>query len=58
MNMGFFKKKDGGKDYSFHEWSELETGWGKSKYIGREIKAAISFIVGALIVLTLMGARF
>ena len=56
--MGFFKKKDGGKDYSFQEWSELETGWGKSKYIGREIKAAISFIVGALIVLTLMGARF
>jgi hypothetical protein len=56
--MGFFKKKDGGKDYSFQEWSELETGWGKSKYIGREIKTVISFLIGVFIILTLMGSRF
>ena len=43
--MGFFRKKDGGKDYSFQEWDELETGWGKSKYVGRSIKEIFGIIL-------------
>ena len=54
MGMGFFRTKDGGKDYGFEEWSELQTGWGKSKYIGRSVKQLIGFIIFATVLLMLM----
>ena len=47
--MGFFKTKDGERDYSFQEWKNLKTGWGKTKYIGREIKTLIFFAIGVYI---------
>ena len=43
--MGFFKRKDGGADNAYQDWKDLETGWGKTKFIGREIKTLIGFIV-------------
>ena len=46
--MGFFKNKDGWKDQNWQEWDDLETGWGKSKYIGRGIIELIGFIVFAV----------
>ena len=56
--MGFFKTKDGGKDSHWQEWSELKTGWGKTKYVGRGIKTIVGFLIAVFIVLTLMGSRF
>lgn len=56
--MGFFKNSDGSKDSHWTEWKDLNTGWGKTKYIGREIKTIIGFLIAVFIVLSLMGARF
>ena len=47
--MGFFKTKDGERDYYIGEWKDLGTGWGKTKYIGREIKTLIFFAIGVYI---------
>jgi hypothetical protein len=58
MNMGFFKNSAGGKDSHWTEWKDLNTGWGKTKYIGREMKTIIGFLIAVFIVLSLMGSSF
>tara|TARA_B100000965_G_scaffold403739_1_gene432649 strand:+ start:54 stop:215 length:162 start_codon:yes stop_codon:yes gene_type:complete len=41
--MGFFKH-EGVPDGHWQEWKDLKTGWGKIKYIGREIQTLIGFL--------------
>ena len=46
--MGFFRNEDGDKEagYLSQDWEDLETGWGKSKYVGRSIGDFIVVAIG------------